>query len=152
MMGNGHENRSDRLVLRSRLSELRELPSWIERLASGHSIPAPIQFAMELCLEEAISNIIRYGYFGQPDHSISVHFTSPRDGHFVLVVEDASPPFNPVTSPELPPLSSLDDGPIGGQGIRLLREFADALEYQATPSGNRLSIGFHVADSATARG
>lgn len=152
MMGNGQENNANRLVLRSQLSELRKLPSWIERLASGRSIPAPIQFAMELCLEEAISNIIRYGYFGQPDHSISVHFTGPRDGYLVLVVEDTSPPFNPVTSPELPELSTLDEIPIGGQGIRLLREFADALDYQTTPNGNRLSIGFHVTDSTTAGG
>lgn len=150
MTANGQENNADRLDLRSRLSDLHKLPWWIERLASLYPIPAPTQFAMNLCLEEAISNIIRHGYFGQPDHFISVRFTSPRNDYFVLIVEDGAPPFNPVTSPELPALSSLDDGPIGGQGIRLLRRFADALEYQATSNGNRLSIGFDATDLAIA--
>jgi len=152
MTANGQENNADRLDLRSRLSELRKLPSWIERLALRYSIPAATQFAMNLCLEEAISNIIRHGYFGQPDHGVRVHFSHPRNEYFVLVVEDTAPPFNPVTSPELPALSAFDDGPIGGQGIRLLRRFADALEYQSTPNGNRLSIGFRTAGSAMEQG
>jgi serine/threonine-protein kinase RsbW len=106
---------------------------------------------MNLCLEEAISNIIRHGYSGNPDHSIAIRFTSPREDYIILVVEDEAPPFNPVESPELPLLSSLEEIAVGGQGVRLLRRFADVLEYQATPTGNRLSIGFNVAGSAIAK-
>jgi RNA polymerase sigma factor (sigma-70 family) len=47
--------------------------------------------------------------------------------------------------------SSLEEITVGGQGVRLLRRFADALEYQATPTGNRLSIGFNVSGSAIAK-
>ena len=148
MTGNGNDTAGERLNLRSRMSELTHLYPWIERLASRHWIPANTQFAMNLCLEEAISNIIRHGYSGNPDHSIAIRFTSPREDYFMFVVEDEAPPFNPIESPELPPLSSLEEFAVGGQGIRLLRRFADALEYQATPAGNRLSIGFFVSGSA----
>jgi anti-sigma regulatory factor (Ser/Thr protein kinase) len=151
MTGNGNHTTGERLDLRSRMSELAQIPSWIERLASHHPIPESTQFAMNLCLEEVLSNIIRHGYVGQPDHSIGVRFTAPRDDYFVLVVEDQAPPFNPVAAPELPPVSACEDASVGGQGIRLLRRFADALEYQATPTGNRLSIGFAAAGS-TVRG
>jgi anti-sigma regulatory factor (Ser/Thr protein kinase) len=54
-----------------------------------------------------------------------------------------------VDAPELPPINLLDEVQIGGQGIRLLRRFADTLEYRSTPTGNRLTIGF--AASALAR-
>jgi serine/threonine-protein kinase RsbW len=151
MTGNGKDTTGERLNLRSRLSDLAQLLPWIERLASRHAIPPNTQFAVDLCLEEVLSNIIQHGYSGQPDHSVVIRFTSPREDYFVFVVEDEAPPFNPVTSPELPPLNSLDEIPIGGQGIRLLRRFADALEYQATPTGNRLSMGFTAAGSATAK-
>src|SRR5579864_4095298 len=151
MTGNGNDTTGERLNLRSRISELTQLHPWIERLALRHKIPANTQFAMNLCLEEAISNIIRHGYSGDPDHSIVIWFTSPREDYFVFVVEDEAPPFNPVELPELPPLNSLEELAIGGQGVRLLRRFADALEYQATPSGNRLSIGFTVTGSAIAK-
>jgi serine/threonine-protein kinase RsbW len=151
MTGNGNDTTGERLNLPSRISELTQLLPWIERLASRYGISASTQFAINLCLEEALSNIIRHGYSGNSDHSIAIWFTSPRDDYFVFVVEDQAPPFNPVESPELPPSSSLEEIAIGGQGIRLLRRFADALEYQETPTGNRLRIGFTAAGSAKAK-
>lgn len=147
MTGNGNNANGERLDLRSRMSELTQVPSWIERLASHHPIPPNTQFAMNLCLEEVLSNIIRHGYVGQPDHPIGVRFAAPRDNYFVLVIEDQAPPFNPVAAPELPPISEREDVSVGGQGIRLLRRFADALEYEVTPTGNRLSIGFAAPGS-----
>jgi anti-sigma regulatory factor (Ser/Thr protein kinase) len=151
MTGNGKDTAGEQLKLRSRMSELAQIPPWIERLAMRHTIPASTQFAMNLCLEEALSNIVQHGYSGKPDHPIAVHFASPRDDYYVLVVEDEAPPFNPVDAPELPAMSLVDETQIGGQGIRLLRRFADALEYQAMPTGNRLSIGFSGAKSAIAK-
>jgi serine/threonine-protein kinase RsbW len=151
MTGTGKSTAEDQLNLRSRISELAQLLPWIERLASRHSISANTQFAINLCLEEVLSNIIRHGYAGKPDHSIAIHFTNPRKDRFVIVIEDEAPHFNPVDAPELPPLNSgdelLEETPIGGQGLRLLRRFADAIEYRATPTGNRLSISFNTAGS-----
>jgi anti-sigma regulatory factor (Ser/Thr protein kinase) len=151
MTGNGKPKSGERLDLRSRLSDLAQIHVWIERLASQYTIPANMQFAMNLCLEEALSNIIQHGYSCNPDHSIAVQFESPLENQFVFVIEDEAPAFNPVASPELPALNALEDGPIGGQGLRLLRRFADALDYQATPTGNRLTIGFSAAGSAVAK-
>ncbi len=151
MTGNGEHTTVEHLKLRSRISELAQVPHWIERLASRYSIPDSTLYAMNLCLEEVLSNIIQYGYSGKTENPISIHFNSPREKYFVLVVEDEAPHFNPVDSPELPALNSLDENSIGGQGIRLLRRFADALEYQATPVGNRLTIGFSAEHSALAR-
>ena len=150
MTGNGNHNPGERLDSRSRMSELAKVPSWIERLASYHPIPPDMQFAMNLCLEEVLSNIIRHGYVGQADHSIGVRFSRPRSDYYEFVIEDEAPPFNPVAAPELPPISEREDVSVGWQGLRLLRRFADALEYQATPTGNRLSIGF-TASGSTAR-
>lgn len=133
-------------TLQSRISELTHLHSWIERLALKHAIPENIQFAMNLCLEEVLSNIIRHGYSGASNSSITVHFESQKGGSFTLTVEDQAPPFNPVDAPQLPPIDLHDEVQIGGQGIRLLREFADTLEYRATPAGNRLIIGFAASN------
>jgi serine/threonine-protein kinase RsbW len=151
MTGNGEHTTGEILNLKSRVSELAQIPPWIERLASRFSIPESTQFAMNLCLEEALANVIWHGYSGQPDHSIAVHFASPGEDYFVFVVEDQAPPFNPVDSPELPRLNERENNEIGGQGIRLLRQFADSLEYQATPTGNRLSIGFSSIRSTIAK-
>ncbi len=151
MTGDGKQTTEERLVLQSRMSDLAQVAPWIEQLAARHPIPDEMQFAMNLCLEEALSNVIRHGYSGNPDHSFAVQFSSPRENYFLFVIEDDAPPFNPVDSPELPAVSSLDETRVGGQGIRLMRQFANALEYEPTSTGNRLRIGFSATKSATAQ-
>jgi serine/threonine-protein kinase RsbW len=146
MTGNSaNTNAKEQLALRSQMSELARISPWIEHLAAQHAIPKKTQFAMNLCLEEALSNIVRHGYAGVPDCRIEVGYTMPQDGVFLFVVDDDAPPFNPVEAIEPPIPSTLDDFEDGGQGIRLLRRFADALKYEATPSGNRLSISFFAS-------
>lgn len=142
MTRNSTYKTNDRLELASRLSDIARIPSWIEQLTSRYSIPEDLQFAMDLCLEEALANTIVYGYHSEDNHSVSVDFTSPGKGRFVFVVEDDAPKFNPLEGPELPPLGPGGEMRIGGQGIRLLRRFAHTLEYEATTTGNRLRIGF----------
>jgi serine/threonine-protein kinase RsbW len=151
MSANGQDLTPELLKLRSRMSELAQVHGWIEGLAVRHSVPDNVQFAMDLCLEEVLSNIIKHGYSGQPDHPITVQFSRPRQDLFVFVVEDAAPPFNPLDMPELPASSPAKEIPVGGQGIRLLKRFADALEYHTTPAGNQLKIGFSAAHAVTAQ-
>jgi len=57
-------------------------------------------------------------------------------------VEDDAAPFNPLEVAALPSIGEQGESRIGGQGIRLLRGFADTIEYEAKPVGNRLRIGF----------
>jgi serine/threonine-protein kinase RsbW len=138
-------DQTDQLALRSRLSDMTHLPVWIEALAARHSIPANVQFAIDLCLEEVVSNVIRHGYAGADDRSLTVHFTMPAEGYLKFVIEDEAPRFNPLEAPELPALNPDEDSRIGGQGIRFLRNFADGLEYEPTPTGNRLTMTFLAA-------
>jgi len=152
MTANATDTTGERLILRSTLPDLARIPPWLERLAAQYAIPDEAQFAMDVCLEEVLSNVIRHGYAGQPDRPILVQFSSPREGYFVFVVDDEAPPFDPLAAAELPILHSLAETRVGGNGIRLLRQFASAVEYQLTPTGNRLTMGFAAASSATDAG
>ncbi len=132
-----------RLTLQSQLHELARLWSWVEAQAAALGIPANTEFAIQLCLEEAISNIIRHGHGGQPNLAITVDCTTPAGTQeVVFAIEDHAPPFNPLAADEEPLPSSIDQVRPGGRGIRLLRKFAGSLAYQRLPAGNRLTIGF----------
>jgi serine/threonine-protein kinase RsbW len=149
MTGNGMDQNRDRLVLRSRLADVPQLSPWIEDLTLRYAISANIQYSMILCLEEAISNVIQYGYAGTDSGSIVVSFKT-FGGYFEFLVDDEAPCFNPLDAPELPPLNPQEEMRLGGHGIRLLRQFADEIQYEATPNGNRLRIRFLA--TATAAG
>src|SRR5579871_1361717 len=132
----------DRIVLRSELSEMSRIFPWIEALASEYEIVESIQFAINLCLEEAVSNVIRHGYANQTGRFIAVHFTVSGAGNLVFTIDDDAPPFNPLEAPPLPLFDEQGETRIGGHGVRLIREFADTLKYEPTSTGNRLHIGF----------
>jgi serine/threonine-protein kinase RsbW len=133
-----------RLTIQSRLDELAQLWPWVESLANEHAAAPETRYAIHLCLEEALSNVIRHGYNGQPDQPITVEFSSSPN-QLVFAVEDRAPAFDPLSfsaEEELRSPGSVGEIPLGGQGIRLMRKFAGSLAYQRLPDGNRLTMRF----------
>jgi anti-sigma regulatory factor (Ser/Thr protein kinase) len=136
-------NGAEQLTLRSQLTELSRVPQWLEQLASVHGIPSETQFSIDLCLEEILTNIILHGYAGSPDHTIVVRYKADPKS-FLFVVDDEAPHFNPLEQSD-PSATTSDEIQVGGQGIHLVRQFAQSLEYEPTPTGNRLRLGFASA-------
>jgi serine/threonine-protein kinase RsbW len=134
-----------RLTLKSQLDDMALLWPWVEALVAEYSIPADAAFAVHLCLEEAISNVIRHGYGGEPSHTLTVDCASPEAHHVVFTIEDQAPPFDPISASLIedePASSQADYLRPGGRGILLLRKFAGTLAYERLAGGNLLTIGF----------
>jgi serine/threonine-protein kinase RsbW len=129
-----------RLELDSSLTELARVAPWVGELADEYDISGETRFAIELCLEEVLSNIVRHGYRGEAGRQISIDF-SKRDGDLIFVVEDSAPHFEPLEPEDVVP-ESLDTITPGGQGIRLLYRFAGSVKYERLDGRNRLTIGF----------
>lgn len=136
-----------RLVLRSRLEELAKVFPWIEALGEAYAFPSASRFAINLCLEEALSNVVRHGYCGSPDQSITVRFESHGERQVSFVVEDSAPHFHPPLPLEVEAPPALEDMVPGGNGIRLMRKFSDALEWEPLQRGNRLVIRFVIPEA-----
>ncbi len=138
-----------RLTLKSQLDDMAALWPWIEAIVAEHALSPDTAFTIHLCLEEAISNVIRHGYGGQPGHTLTVEYVSPNAHELIFTIEDQAPPFDPLTAPlieEQPAPSPEDLLRPGGRGILLMRKFASTIAYQrlenGTEGGNRLTIGF----------
>jgi serine/threonine-protein kinase RsbW len=138
-----------RLTLKSQLDDMALLWPWVEDVVARYEIPANVAFDIHLCLEEAVSNVIRHGYGGEPSHTLTVDCASPEPHRVVFTIEDQAPPFDPISA------SLIEDEPAqspgdylrpGGRGILLLRKFAGSLAYERLEGGegggNRLTIGF----------
>lgn len=138
-----------RLTLKSQLDDMAALWPWVESIAAEYAIPADTVFGIHLCLEEAVSNVIRHGYGGQTGHTLTVDFALTGAHELVFTIEDQAPAFNPLTAPlveDQPATSPLDYLRPGGRGILLMRNFAGSLKYErlenGSGGGNRLTIGF----------
>lgn len=132
-----------RLALHGGLPELTRVPSWVEALARTCALSEKTVFAIELCLEEALSNIIRHGYAGRPG-PITIEFAQ-SGSEFVFTIDDEAPHFE-FAKDTLPAPKSLEDLTPGGLGIPLMHRFASRVEWQALPKGNRLTLTFGGTD------
>jgi anti-sigma regulatory factor (Ser/Thr protein kinase) len=136
-----HDEPQRRLTLRAELSELPRVVAWLDDLEGYYHVPPATRYAMDLCLEEAISNIIRHGYREAGGGPIVVRHRAGGDGQLLLIVDDEGPPFDPLAVETLPEVLR-DEWTVGGLGIGLMRRFATSITYERHSTGNRLTFGF----------
>jgi serine/threonine-protein kinase RsbW len=131
------------LELDSRLTELSRVQPWIEALADLHRFGEDTRFAIQLCMEEALANVVMHGYGNEPGHPIVIQ-SWVSNGALFFAIEDKAPPFTP-SEPDMqnnvakPGLESMTPG---GNGIRLMRRFAGSLTYETISDSNRLTMSF----------
>jgi len=134
----------DRLELRGDLSELGRLAAWIEG-RDPHLISGGTQFAVQLCLEEAVANIIMHGEAREDCLAIVIELE--RDGATLVArIEDTGCEFDPTQFPPLSIAKSLQDASIGEYGIHLMRSFANGMHYERREGRNRLTLRFAGLD------
>ena len=136
----------DRLELDSQLGDLSRVPPWVEELADRYGLAAETRYAINLCLEEALANVVLHGYGSEPGHPIRVE-TSVAGGSLFFSIEDQAPPYAPLDpgargGSQSP--ANLETMQVGGNGIRLLYRFAGSVSYQPLLGGNRLTLGFPI--------
>ncbi len=107
-------------------------------------------FHVELCCDEACTNIIEHGYGGENigDISLSYHI---ENRSFVIVIRDEGRSFQPESI--LPPQSVSAKNPkdaaknlqIGGLGIHFMRELMDDVQFVFDhQKGNKLIMTKHI--------
>jgi anti-sigma regulatory factor (Ser/Thr protein kinase) len=129
-----------RLVLRNEFADLAQLSPWVEACTKPH-VSADVAFAVALCLEEAVVNIIMHSG-GQGDRREIIVELVRESGVVTARIEDNGPEFDPTRVPPPAPATSLQDAKIGDLGIHLMRSFASELRYQRSGNRNRLTLRF----------
>lgn len=123
-------------------SRQSEIPSLIERIADYYrerGCPKLVQHELELLLEEWLTNVVSYGYPSGKPGRITVQ-AALCDGNMELRIVDDGVPFDPRQAP-VPDLSlPLEQRPIGGLGLHLIRELVDQIEYERRDGTNQLLL------------
>ena len=130
---------SERVDLPCVLDALRHLSMQAEQFAATADLPAQTSFALQLCLEEAVSNVIRYA--GLADGATVIVSLRCDDEFLVVEVIDRGTAFDPLQVPEPAP-TTLETAREGGRGIMLMRRFCPDIGYARTAGMNHLRLTF----------
>ena len=115
--------------LKNNISETERLSQIVSDFSEANGLSIGDSYALNLSLEEILANVISYGYEDNSEHTITIRI-SLKDKQLIAEVEDDGKPFNPLEAPEPDIEIPLEDRPVGGLGIYLVRNLMDGLEYK----------------------
>ncbi len=138
-LGKGAERKGNLLVLHNEISQISRLEGWLEYLQDKYDLDPLLIPALNLALEEAVTNVVLYAY---PEGSYgSVELAASLEGKALrFVLTDSGKAFDPTARPEVDITARAEDRPIGGLGIHLVRQIMDRVEYERKSEKNILTM------------
>jgi len=118
---------------------MERLSEWLDEQESRLTIPATLAFAVRLCLEEVVANLMHHSPTAEAQIAVEIGWQAEA---IVVLVEDHGPPFDLRSAPEPTRPASLVKVEPGGLGIQLIRSFASELDYESIFGVNRLTMRF----------
>ncbi|HET7295092.1 MAG TPA: ATP-binding protein [Vicinamibacteria bacterium] len=111
----------------------------LERLLAREPAFEAVRADFGVALDEIVSNVVKYGYGGGSESPIIIE-VFVRPGRLEVEVIDEGEPFNPLERDAPDTAQALDDRPIGGLGIHIVKELMDDVSYRRQDGRNHLSF------------
>jgi anti-sigma regulatory factor (Ser/Thr protein kinase) len=97
--------------------------------AEKHALPVDVRRSINVALDELLANAVSHGQTGRDPCSVTVDVELDQERVTVIVTDDGIP-FDPfgrdAPDTDLP----VEERPIGGLGIHLVRQLMDQVSYQ----------------------
>lgn len=121
------------------LDKLYEMLHYVREYARKAGFDDSASVKIELAAEEALVNIISYGYPNTSGH-ISISCVIQEEG-LKIVIQDNGIPYNPLTNAKLfDPTSPLELRGVGGYGIFFILKIMDEVKYNRENHSNILTL------------
>ena len=111
----------------------------IEEFCAARDLAPSVAFALNLSLDELLTNTISYGYDDGDSHRIDVAVRMEGSAIVVEISDDAKP-FDPADAPRPDTGAAIEDRPIGGLGVHFVREMMDGFRYSRSGGRNIVTL------------
>ena len=121
------------LYVAAELKNLSVIRRFVQERATALGAAQDVIADVILATDEAVTNIIVHGYQDGPG---MIEIELRRSGNAVIVnLRDESAPFDPTSVPAPDLTQPLEERPLGGMGIHLIRQLMDEVTHHITPQG-----------------
>ncbi len=126
----------DSITVPGNLTALQAIRDFVMAAAAKAGIDERSAYKLGLAVDEIATNIIVYGYAASSG-DVFVHAHN-AEGRLQIVLEDTSPPFDPLSRNEPEGLDApLEDRTMGGLGVFLAKRSVDEFRYEYVDGRNR---------------
>ena len=133
------------LRVENKIEELARISAAVEELAESEDWSPALKFRVNLVLEEFGINVINYAHEGGV-HDFEITLLSEPETLTIEITDDGIP-FNPLEdNPEPDTSAPMDERPVGGLGLHLVRSMTEEMRYERQNSRNHSTLVMRKAE------
>lgn len=131
------------------LREIARVAARIDEFCAGRAVAPEAAYAVNLAVDELLSNTIGHGYADDSAHRIAV-IVRLEEGMLVVTIVDDGAAFDPTQARE-PEAGALAGEPeMGGLGLLLVNRMMDGVEYRRRAGCNVVTLTRRASAAAEA--
>lgn len=132
------EPRTVELTITSDPRSLAVVRGAVSRMAETEGFSSEDAQQITLAIDEALANVIKHGYGGQPDQPIHIKLEATRDAAGRAGLSICVRDFGKQIDPALIKSRDLEDVRPGGLGVHIIRSVMDDVEFTCPRDGGML--------------
>ena len=130
---------SHHLTLKNDIGQVSLLPAFVEDAVKASGLNPEVTDSLTLAIEEAVVNVIDYAYPEGVAGEVDID-AATTDKALIFTITDKGKPFDPTSRGEVDINAGVEERPIGGLGIHLVRQIMDDVRYERRVDKNVLIL------------
>lgn len=131
-----------RATFRNDISDVPQLGEFILGIAAEEHINEMVADSINLALEEAVVNVMNYAYPKDTQGDVRLESRVDPGKEWTFVLSDTGTPFDPTQADDVDITLDVEDRPIGGLGIFLVRQIMSEVSYEYKDNSNILTMKY----------
>ena len=120
--------------------EVIKINKSIREHLSGNKIETYVCNAVEICLTEALNNVIKHAYKGENSNQIEIIIRINNNQLEIDIVDEGSPRKNLIISELNFDPTKIDNLPESGMGLYIIKQLMDELNYYSLNGKNYFTL------------
>ena len=133
---------TDGILELSLVNDLREIGAAAEKVdafCEAQGISPQVAYAVNLSIDEILTNTISYGYDDDAEHRIDLTFRVDGETLVVVIVDDGRP-FDSSAEREPDVDATIEERALGGLGLFLVQQMMDEMAYERRDDRNVITL------------
>ena len=127
------------LTLINKVSEITKLNAFVKSATTALNMESGLANKIKLAVEEAVTNVIDYAYPNNTEGNINVTIEAD-ESRIRFILSDTGAEFDPTGVSKADTTLTVDERPIGGLGVFLVRNLMDSINYERSDGKNVLRL------------
>lgn len=120
------------------IQSLEEIFRYTAAFTGRHCLDASIKFALDLAIEEVFTNMVKYSKASA--ERVIITLEVENKDVIIQLIDKNVPPFDPRQSPEVDVQKPIEERPVGGLGLHLLKKVMDDVQYEYQDRESKITL------------